>query len=77
MAKPRSHTLKNDYSALHNRVARLEGRVAALGRMIEGSTEWKKMLVLAAAGKGAAIMIPSTCAEEAPLLGWMGRYSDN
>ena len=49
MAKTRRPALENDHSALLIRVARLEGQVAALRRMIGDSTDWSKMLTLAAA----------------------------
>jgi DNA-binding FrmR family transcriptional regulator len=41
------------HARLSRRVARLEGQVKALGRML-GQGDWKKMLVLAAAIEGAA-----------------------
>lgn len=37
-----------------NRIARLDGQVQALRRMVEKSDDWKKLLILAAAIQGAA-----------------------
>jgi DNA-binding FrmR family transcriptional regulator len=44
----------NDQTTLQVRLARLNGQVQALSRMVAKGDDWKKMLTLAAAIEGAA-----------------------
>lgn len=44
----------NDQTTLQVRLARMEGQVQALRRMVGNGDDWKKMLTLAAAIEGAA-----------------------
>lgn len=53
MAKRRKTSPENPGTILKNRLARLEGQIEALRRMVGNSSDWKKMLTLAAAIEGA------------------------
>jgi DNA-binding FrmR family transcriptional regulator len=44
----------NDPTTLQARLARMDGQVQALRRMVGNGDDWKKMLTLAAAIEGAA-----------------------
>ncbi len=44
----------NDQTTLQARLARMDGQVQALRRMVGNGDDWKKMLTLAAAIDGAA-----------------------
>ncbi len=44
----------NDQTTLQARLARMDGQVQALRRMVCNGDDWKKMLTLAAAIEGAA-----------------------
>ena len=44
----------NDQTTLQARLARMDGQVQALRRMVGNGDDWKKMLILAAAIEGAA-----------------------
>ncbi len=44
----------NDQTTLQVRLARMDGQVQALRRMVGNGDDWKKMLTLAAAIEGAA-----------------------
>jgi DNA-binding FrmR family transcriptional regulator len=44
----------NDQTTLQMRLARMDGQVQALRRMVGNGDDWKKMLTLAAAIEGAA-----------------------
>ncbi|MBL0058530.1 MAG: metal-sensing transcriptional repressor [Elusimicrobia bacterium] len=58
MAKARKHMAENSPKKVRSvsdlRLARLEGQVQALRRMVGVTDDWKKMLTLAAAIEGAA-----------------------
>ncbi|MBK8871707.1 MAG: metal-sensitive transcriptional regulator [Elusimicrobia bacterium] len=64
MATRRKGSPENTRTTLQNRLARMEGQMAALRRMIEGSTDWKKMLVLAAAIEGAVDQVTADLFEK-------------
>lgn len=54
MAKRRIKSHDNTRTKLQNRLARMEGQAEALRQMIGKSSDWKKMLTLAASIDGAA-----------------------